>query len=351
MTRAVFGSPPDCSHSQNFSTHNETSRRRVVQYAALRAGHRHHHAQREAASHAQGPRERGQVAGIRANHCLGHSSVNGDFLASLAKWHSPSLDTALLDEYLNDMGLGQCESLLEALPRGSVSAATGPLDPLVTGGISAVVEQVAENVAANPLLLRQLQRAVYGREHPPKPVLMLPPQRGHYFWERRFWQGLRTWRPVRRALRSADAWAARLPASVLVSAEDAEEFRRLAHYALILHLVTKAMAADLRLADCVVETLKKEIRSKEGWWKHLSLFEQAKLLTVEVTLSRIATHRKERSIPATFGHIGLPFNILEAVLQVQRPLCGVLIESGCTCNGVSACFLLNRLLAFDFCCR
>ena len=54
-----------------------------------------------------------------------------------------------------------------------------------------------------------------------------------------------------------------------------------------------------------------------GWWRPLGIFELAKLKTVEMTLERFVEHRRAGNLPANFGHIGLPFNILEAVMQAR----------------------------------
>ena len=76
-----------------------------------------------------------------------------------------------------------------------------------------------------------------------------------------------------------------------------------------------------RLARHVLEHQRVALRSERGWWKHLSAFEYAKLITLERALVFFGYHRAKASepshlpIPANFGRIGLPFNIFEAVLQ------------------------------------
>ena len=63
------------------------------------------------------------------------------------------------------------------------------------------------------------------------------------------------------------------------------------------------------------------LRASKDWWKFLSAFEHAKLITLERALVFFSYHRApagspaHRPIPANFGRIGLPFNVFEAVLQ------------------------------------
>ena len=63
------------------------------------------------------------------------------------------------------------------------------------------------------------------------------------------------------------------------------------------------------------------LRASKDWWKFLSAFEHAKLITLERALVFFGYHRApagspaHRPIPANFGRIGLPFNVFEAVLQ------------------------------------
>jgi hypothetical protein len=93
------------------------------------------------------------------------------------------------------------------------------------------------------------------------------------------------------------------------------EMYELAHYILLLDAVTRALAADAELAAAVYARLREAVRSTAGWWQPLGLFELAKLCTVEMTLERFVEHRRFANLPSNFGHLGLPFNILEAVLQ------------------------------------
>lgn len=109
----------------------------------------------------------------------------------------------------------------------------------------------------------------------------------------------------------------RSSASPIEPVED-EELYRLMHYCLLLDAVTRAIASDPKLAALVYARLREVVRSTPGWWRPLGLFELAKLLTVEMTLERFIEHRRDRNLPDNFGHIGLPFNILEAVLQDMR---------------------------------
>jgi hypothetical protein len=88
---------------------------------------------------------------------------------------------------------------------------------------------------------------------------------------------------------------------------------------MLLHLVTRALAQDPKLADQVYRHMKHAVRSRPGWDRGLNWFEVAKLTTMDLTLDRFADHRlRGRPLPPNFGHLGLPFNILEAVLSDAR---------------------------------
>lgn len=99
------------------------------------------------------------------------------------------------------------------------------------------------------------------------------------------------------------------------------ETYRLVHYCLCIHLITRELAASPDLAQAVLSAQKTRVRSGRFWWFYLNVFEHFKLLTVEMALDRFALHRSPVSsedhvpIPQNFGEIGVPFNVLEAVLQ------------------------------------
>ena len=95
-----------------------------------------------------------------------------------------------------------------------------------------------------------------------------------------------------------------------------EEVHRVLHYCLCLHIVTRELAASPSLARSVLEHQRRALRQTTNWWMYLSAFEHAKLITLERALIFFSRHREgELPIPDNFGRIGLPFNILEAVLQ------------------------------------
>ncbi len=100
-----------------------------------------------------------------------------------------------------------------------------------------------------------------------------------------------------------------------------EEVHRIVHYCLCLHLITRELAASPELARAVLDHQQRALRSQSDWWKYLSAFEHAKLITLERALIFFSYHRapsgaaEHLPIPANFGRIGLPFNIFEAVLQ------------------------------------
>ena len=76
------------------------------------------------------------------------------------------------------------------------------------------------------------------------------------------------------------------------------------HYSLLLHLVTRAMVDDVELLETVVDELGVAMRSRPGWWSHLTLFEHAKMLTVELTMRKYVSARRAATIPDNFGHLG-----------------------------------------------
>ncbi|KAL1530940.1 hypothetical protein AB1Y20_001831 [Prymnesium parvum] len=93
---------------------------------------------------------------------------------------------------------------------------------------------------------------------------------------------------------------------------------QLAHYSLALHLLTSALADDPRLFARVVASLRAAMRRRPRWWAHLTPFEHAKMLTVERTMEEYLAARREGAVRAGFGRLGLPLNILEAVLEDVR---------------------------------
>ncbi|EOD13577.1 hypothetical protein EMIHUDRAFT_437128, partial [Emiliania huxleyi CCMP1516] len=113
--------------------------------------------------------------------------------------------------------------------------------------------------------------------------------------------------------------AERLSSSAVPSELDDESAYQLVHHCLLLDLVTRALAADPELAAAVYARARGTVHATEGWWRPLGIFELAKLKTVEMTLERFVEHRRAGNLPANFGHIGLPFNILEAVMQEASP--------------------------------
>ena len=199
-------------------------------------------------------------------------------------------DRALLTSFLTDMGLNTFRPLLEALPHGFVDGSSGRVD--ASRDLRRFLIQVARPVAANAHLVQVLETA-------------------------------------------RDA---------TFGASD-EEVHRLVHYSLLLHLITRALAADPALAAETYARQKRAVRAQEGWWPfdNLSLFEYVKLCTVARTLETFIRHRSDGlPLRPTFGDIGcaapplpsqsithmplrrpprpappasLPINILEAVLH------------------------------------
>jgi len=182
---------------------------------------------------------------------------------------APSLtpDRATLAALLAETSLDTCEPLVRALPHRLFHGASGA-SSAAPESLSEFVDEIAELAARNPLLCKLARRL--GVEH------------------------LR--------LEGLDA-----------------EIYRLVHYCLLLHLVTGAVTEDPALAEQVYCHMRHAVRSRPNWHSALNWFEVAKLTTVDITLERFAEHRLRRQpLPPNFGHIGLPFNILEAVLQDSR---------------------------------
>lgn len=183
-------------------------------------------------------------------------------------WTVP-VDTHLCDSFFHRMGLDACSPLLAKLPQGVTSGASGPAR-LRDRSLRQYVRDVARQMAKLELLPRLLDAITDERGYP------------------------------------------------LIKSTDDADISRIVHYSLCLHLIARAMADEPEVADVVVRRLGCSIRSSSAWWQHLSFFEHAKLVTVEMTLNRFSSHRRSASIPSNFGRVGLPFNIMEAVLEDVR---------------------------------
>ncbi len=174
-------------------------------------------------------------------------------------------DPGLLSSVLSELDLDTCEPLLSALPTGLVSSSGGARQSVDAADLRSFVRRISSIASSNPLLCQL-------------------------------------------------AYKLSTSADELEPVKDVDMYE-LAHYCLLLDAVTQALAADAELAAIVYARLRQVVRSTAGWWRPLGLFELAKLCTVEMTLERFVEHRRDANLPANFGHIGLPFNILEAVLQ------------------------------------
>lgn len=191
-----------------------------------------------------------------------------------------AVDEELSASFLADLQLETCAPLRDALAEADAHPAlAGVRGGSDRGGsapatdLRAFVVEVSDGVRANPLLVELLVQL------------------------------------LRRAERSNRS---------LLSANDDSEIYRLVHYSITLDRITRTLAADAEVAAAVFSTLKCAVRADGRWWRHLSPFEHAKLLTVELTLQNFVAARREERIAPSFGHIGLPFNILEAVLEDLR---------------------------------
>ena len=182
---------------------------------------------------------------------------------------NPTVATSILSE----MGLADFEPLLQKLPAGLVAGAAGPAEAT---DLRNFVRTVRGQASSNPLLCE-----------------------------------------LAHALTTADADAegrAGGRAHSLPPIDDRTMYE-LVHYTLLLDRLTRALATEPSLAADVYAQLRETVHSTPNWRRGLGLFELAKLMTVEMTLERFIDHRKNANLPSNFGHIGLPFNIFEAVLQ------------------------------------
>jgi hypothetical protein len=176
---------------------------------------------------------------------------------------------AQLSSLLAETSLDGCEPLLRRLPSSLFDAASGDgASAHAPASLVAFVDEVAALASENPLLCQL-------------------------------------------------SWRVRCEAAA--SGELDDEVYRLVHYCLLLHLVTAVLAQEPEVADQVYIHMRQAVRSRPGWDGALNWFEVAKLTTMDITLERFAEHRlRGRPLPPNFGHFGLPFNILEAVLQDAR---------------------------------
>jgi len=178
----------------------------------------------------------------------------------------PTINSETLTAFLSDLRLDTFEPLLARLPAGTFAGASGP--PIASTDLRRFVVAAARAAADNAQLVAMLRDCRSSLEVPSD-----------------------------------------------------EEVHRLVHYCLCLHLITKELAASPELAREVLEHQCNALRASKDWWKFLSAFEHAKLITLERALVFFSYHRApagspaHRPIPANFGRIGLPFNVFEAVLQ------------------------------------
>lgn len=184
------------------------------------------------------------------------------------------VNATVVASVLDDMGLANFPPLLSALPAGLVPGASGPSAASADSDLRQFVYTVREQASVNPLLceLAYALASNGGSSSGAQSERGLPPVDDRTMYE-------------------------------------------LVHYTLLLDRVTRALAEDPELAALVYAKLHDTVHSTPGWQKGLGLFELAKLMTVEMTLERFIEHRRDANLPSNFGHVGLPFNILEAVLQ------------------------------------
>ena len=279
--------------------------------------------------HSAGARRGGGGGGASSGGSRGSGGGGGSALAV-------PVDTALVASFLTELQLDDVRPLLDVLPCDVVAGASGPArgPPREDGAAT----------ASAPLDLRDFVREIRGHASDNALLRQL-------------------------ASRLADS-------PLLLEPVSDEDVHALVHYTLMLDQVTRALARDPELAAQVYARLRLAVRSTADWWRPLGLFEVrppapippsrcrphaapspasarraralrlctrtaspaparprphlrrvgrcartrvprqlAKLATVERTCERFIRHRREASLPANFGHVGLPVNILEAVLQ------------------------------------
>jgi hypothetical protein len=170
------------------------------------------------------------------------------------------VDAELSSTLLEALGVSECPLLLDTLPSNLVAGARGPSSS--SADLRRFLVSVARPVASNALLTQMLHAE---------------------------------------------------PLRILGDAADDAEIHRLVHHCLVLDLITAACARDPRLGQAVFAAARGALEAtdvRQAW------FERAKTVTIEKSLELFDDHRLGRQrIPALFGRIGLPFNILEAVAQ------------------------------------
>ena len=73
------------------------------------------------------------------------------------------------------------------------------------------------------------------------------------------------------------AISARMGDRPVLGEDDDTEIRRIVHYALLLHVITAAVADNHELAAQVFGVLRRTVLSTPRWWERLSLFERSKV--------------------------------------------------------------------------
>lgn len=153
----------------------------------------------------------------------------------------PRIDSETLTAFLSDLRLNSFEPLLARLPAGTFVGATGP--PIGSTDLRRFVVATARASAGSPQLVSMLRDC-----------------------------------------------------RTLATPSD-EEVHRVVHYCLCLDLITRELAASPDLAREVLRHQCNALRSSADWWKYLSAFEHAKLITLERTLVHFSFHRAPAAAP------------------------------------------------------
>ena len=162
----------------------------------------------------------------------------------------PTISSETLTAFLSDLRLDSFEPLLARLPAGTFVGATGP--PIGSTDLRRFVAGVVRvsqwfvvgylSTIPNPDLTRFVVAVARAAADNPQLLSML-----------------------------RDCRAMETPSD--------EEVHRLVHYCLCLHLITKELAISPQLASEVLEHQCNALRASKDWWKFLSAFEHAKLIT------------------------------------------------------------------------
>jgi len=102
-----------------------------------------------------------------------------------------------------------------------------------------------------------------------------------------------------------------------VQMEGARVLPSVVTYGLLLERLTQAMRNDWRLIEACREIWLRA-RDADGMNSHLTVFERAKVLSIDVTINRVLGFHESGSVAPEFTRVLLPMNIIEAMFEDIR---------------------------------